>query len=352
MNIPYGHPAGDEAHPGELSPADVDLYREVAEHGPLHMDELMTRLMTGENREAVARSIAVLTAAGLLRRVGADRLAVADPADVSSRFLKRWEDRVQATQLDLLRVRGQLAELALIHATQRHGHGGPHLERLASLEDVTRLLDRQAGACTREVLAAQPGGPRPAAQLLAARDRDRQLLERGVRLRTLYQHAARFHPPTVKYAEEVTRLGAEVRTVTGDLARFIVFDRSALFVPLQDSPGGALVVRSPDLIAFTVQIFELLWSSGELIHKPREKSFVQGIADQTRRSILHHLVQGHDDRTTARALGISVRTCQRHVSEIMHRVGATNRFQLGYLIGRHGPLEQEGSISALSLKKG
>ncbi|MFB7906860.1 LuxR C-terminal-related transcriptional regulator [Kitasatospora sp. NPDC056076] len=342
MDITADNSSELAARSRELTAAEIDLYRDFAEHGPLRVEELLV----GEGREAVAHSIEVLSASGLLKHVGPGRLAVADPAEAAGRVLKRWEDRVHATQLDLLRVRGQLAELALIHGARQHAHQGPHLERFESREDVVRLLDRYAGECSREVLAAQPGGPRPAAQLLAARDRDRQLLGRGVRMRTLYQYAARFDRTTVKYAEELIGLGADVRTVTSALPRFILFDRAVLFLPLGDAPGGALVIRSPDLIAFAAQAFELLWSTAEPIDKPREKEFVRSIAQQTKRSILRHLVQGDDDRATARALGISVRTCQRHVSEIMHGLGASSRLQLGYLIDRHGLLEDGADAPA------
>ncbi|MDJ0382621.1 hypothetical protein [Streptomyces sp. G-G2] len=199
--------------------------------------------------------------------------------------LKRWEDRVQGAQLDLLRMRGQLAELALVHAARQRTLQGPPLERIESAAEVHQMLDQQAIACTQEVLSAQPGGPQPAIELGRARDRHQDLLTRGVHLRTLYQHSARFDPVTVRYAAD---LGAEARTVTGGLTQCLIFDRTLLVLPLQDATGGALLVRSPD---------------------------------QTKRSILRHLVQGDDDRATARALGISVRTCRRHVSDIMRHLG-------------------------------
>ncbi|QES47712.1 hypothetical protein DEJ50_07675 [Streptomyces venezuelae] len=134
-------------------------------------------------------------------------------------------------------------------------------------------------------------------------------------------------------------LGAESRTVAGGLSPYLVFDRALLVLPLQDAPGEALVVRSPDLVAFVAETFDLLWATGESMSKPRERAVVQDVTDQTQRSVLRHLVQGDDDRATARALGISVRTCQRHVSSIMRRLGATSRFQLGYLAHRYDLLD-------------
>ncbi|MEV0416198.1 helix-turn-helix transcriptional regulator [Streptomyces sp. NPDC050448] len=324
--------------PGELTSAEIDLYREFAEQGPLHWGQLLDRADSG----ATVRTLDTLLATGLVQQVGVDRFAAANPTDVSGQLLKRWEDRVQGAQLDLLRMRGQLAELALVHAARQRTLQGPPLERIESADEVHQMLDQQAIECTQEVISAQPGGPQPAAELGRARDRNQDLLTRGVQLRTLYQHSARFDPATVRHATELAELGAETRTVTGDLTSCILFDRVLLVLPLQDAAGGALLVRSPDVVAFAAEMFDSLWATGDRMNKPREKAFVQDIADQTKRSILLHLVQGDDDRATARALGISVRTCQRHVSDIMRRLGATSRFQLGYLAHRHALLDSDG----------
>ncbi|MCX5149817.1 LuxR C-terminal-related transcriptional regulator [Streptomyces sp. NPDC048550] len=328
----------DRDQPSELTSAEMDLYREFAEQGPLHWDQLTARTDSG----ATARTLDTLLTAGLVQQVGSERFAAANPVDVSGQLLKRWEDRVQGAQLDLLRIRGQLAELALVHAARQRTLQGPPLERIESAAEVHQMLDQQAIVCSREVLSAEPGGPQPAAELGRTRHRNQDLLARGVQLRTLYQHSARFDPATVRYAAELADLGAEARTVTGGLTGCILFDRILLVIPLQDAAGGALLVRSPDLVAFAAEMFDFLWATGESMNKPREKAFVQDIADQTKRSILLHLAQGEDDRTTARALGISVRTCQRHVSDIMRRLGATSRFQLGYLAHRHALIDPDG----------
>lgn len=328
----------DRDRPRELTSEEMDLYRECAEHGPLRAD----RLLAGADSDACARALEALLAAGLVQQIGADCFAAANPTDVSEELLRRWEERVQGAQLDLLRMRGQLAELAIVHAARQRTLQGPPLERIESPDELERILDQQAAECSQEVLGAQPGSPRETDDLRRTRERNRDLLARGVRVRTLYQHSARFDPATVRYEAEAADLGAEARTVSGGLIRCLVFDRTLLVLPLQDAPGGALLVRSPDMIGFVAEMIELLWAAGEHLSKPREKAFIQDVADQAKRSILQHLARGDDDRATARALGISVRTCQRHVSAIMRQLGATSRFQLGYLAHRHGLLTPDG----------
>ncbi|MET9686916.1 helix-turn-helix transcriptional regulator [Streptomyces sp. NPDC006514] len=329
----------DPDRPRELTSEEMDLYREFAEHGPLQGTQVLARA----EPDAMARSLDALVASGLVQQIGPDCFAATNPTDVSARLLKQWEERVQGAQLDLLRMRGQLAELAIVHAARQRTLEGPPLERIESGDELQRILDRQSAACTQEVLCAQPGGSLPEAEQRRARVRHRDLLSRGVPVRTLYQHSARFDPSTVRYETELAALGAEARTVSGGLARCLVFDRSLLALPLPETAGGALLVRSPDLVAFVAELFDLLWATGERIGKPREKAFIQDVADQAKRSVLQHLMQGDDDRATARALGISVRTCQRHVSAIMRQLGATSRFQLGYLAHQHGLLSPDGS---------
>ncbi|MFJ2806150.1 LuxR C-terminal-related transcriptional regulator [Kitasatospora sp. NPDC087271] len=321
--------------PVQLTLTELASYRRIVNDGPMRPEELSS----GEGRAASASTVERLVKAGLVRRLEAGRLAAVDPAHVSDRLLEGWEERLQGAQSDLMVAREQLAELGLIYAARQSGFQGPQFERIESADKALRTVERYAGESRHEVLVALPGGPRPAAELPGSRNWEGELLHRGVRLRTLYQHAARFHPPTVAYAEEVAGLGAEVRTVTGSLARFLVFDRKAFLVPLREVPGGALIVRNEDLVALAVEMFNRFWTAGEPIGKPREKAFIQGLTDQTQRSILQHLVDGADDRATARALGISVRTCQRHVSEIMRELGATSRLQLGYLLRKNSLLE-------------
>ncbi|MFC5724730.1 LuxR C-terminal-related transcriptional regulator [Streptomyces gamaensis] len=316
----------------QLTAAEIALYRRIVTEGPLEIATLASDGRPEETDPAVDKLIAL----GLVRRLGADRLAAVDPADVSDRLLQGWEERVQCAHLDLLWARGQLAELGLIYDTQQHPAQGAQFERVESFEDVMRTMARQVGESREEVLSSLPGGPRSAMELPGSRDWERDLLGRGVRLRTLYQHAARFHPPTVAYAEEVTGLGADVRTITGNLARFVVFDREVLVVPLRGTPKGVVVVRNEAVVTFAVEMFNRLWAVGEPITKPNDKTFVQDLANQTKRSILQYLIDGADDRATARALGISVRTCQRHVSEIMRSLGASSRLQLGYLLREKG----------------
>ncbi|MEU2394969.1 hypothetical protein [Streptomyces sp. NPDC007369] len=78
----------------------------------------------------------------------------------------------------------------------------------------------------------------------------------------------------MRFEAEMADLGAEARTVSGGLTCCLVFDRTLLVLPLQDTEGGALLVCSPEMVAFVAETFDLLWATGEYIGKPREKAFI------------------------------------------------------------------------------
>ncbi|MFF8958177.1 LuxR C-terminal-related transcriptional regulator [Streptomyces sp. NPDC014894] len=321
----------------DLTSTEIVFYRHIARQGPLRVEELLDCAEADHPVRALDRLVSV----GLVRRLGTGVVAAVDPARVSDRLLEKWQQRAHSAQLDLLWMRSQIAELGLIYATQRHPAEGPQLERITSPDEVVRTLNRYADTSDEEVLTAQPG---PAAEPAVAWHPSLRLRDRGVRLRTLYQYAVRFVPEAARFVDEATAAGAEARTVTGDLARFVVFDRKALVVPLRDGSDGVLVVRNEDLIASATEMFNAFWLTGDRLGGHREETFVQDLAHRTKRSILQHLLDGADDRATARALGISVRTCQRHVSEMMRQLGATSRFQLGYLCRERG-LPGDGPLS-------
>ncbi|MFF4230638.1 LuxR C-terminal-related transcriptional regulator [Streptomyces sp. NPDC001820] len=315
-----------------LSPHAVGLYRHIAEQTVMKADEVSKygEVDVNERKQAVE---ALLTL-GLLRRVGTELLTAVSPSASSLGTLDAYEARLAGERHRLARLRDQILVLAAEHE-RMNGEAAPPLQRLTSLDEVRDTLTQLAITCRQEVLAAQPGGPRPEDVLSEATERDLDLLGRGVQLRTLYQYSARFDPKTARHATLLTSKGAEIRTITGGLTRFLVFDREAAVVPLPGHEYGALVIRSEPMCAFAGDLFDLLWARSEPIDQSRDRPFVQGLSDQTKQAIMSLLIQGADDRAVSRALGISVRTCQRHVSDIMAKVGAESRLQLGYLIQQH-----------------
>ena len=66
-----------------------------------------------------------------------------------------------------------------------------------------QLHRRRRQRLPQKLLTAQPEGRRKASTLAVAEERDIRALERGVRMRTLYQHPARHSPPTREYVADI-----------------------------------------------------------------------------------------------------------------------------------------------------
>jgi len=220
----------------------------------------------------------------------------------------------------------------------------PTTHAITVLEGVNRInaaLDLATAECRSEVLTVQPGGGRSEDRLSEALERGLSVVDRGVSIRTLYQHTVRHSPSTLAYAERMADDNVEIRTLEELIERLIVFDRTVAFIPAQDDRQVALELRHPGLVKYLVKVFEQLWDrAAPLLEEVKYDPTPKGISG-VQRSIAQLLVEGHVDDSIARRLGMNVRTCRAHVAKLSAVLGSNSRAQLGYLIARSGILEQD-----------
>ncbi|MEW1722825.1 hypothetical protein [Streptomyces sp. NPDC093109] len=228
------------------------------------------------------------------------------------------------------RTRARLSTLIpLYEEARRRSADSGAIEVVEARSRVMLLISDAAARCSEEALTVQPGGGRPAGHLERALPRDLEMLGRGVRLRTLYQHTARYSPGTQEYVREVSAAGGEVRTLSELFGKMLVFDRSTAFLPVWDNPDAAVVLREPSAVAFLRSVFATAWGLAE----PFSASYTAATTTQLRDTIAGQLAEGAKDEVIARKLGMSLRTCRRHIAELMEELGADSRFQAGYLLG-------------------
>ena len=196
-------------------------------------------------------------------------------------------------------------------------------------EAIGKFLAGVVAEVETEILTAQPQTGRDAQTLAAAALRDVAALERGVKIRTLYQHSARRSSVTHKYVAEVTARGAEVRTLDEFFNRMIIVDRRVALIP------GAEDLRVPSIIAYLVDVFERAWERGRPFAN-RESSMLKDIALEQRAMTIRMLIEGHADPVSAKRLGVSPRTYAGYVADLKEEYEAETRFQLGYTMGRMG----------------
>jgi sugar-specific transcriptional regulator TrmB len=211
---------------------------------------------------------------------------------------------------------------------------GPFTE-IRGPEAIGAFLVSSVADAEEELLTAQPQGVRDGATLDAAARRDKAALERGVKMRILYQHSARRSSITHKYVAAVTALGAEVRTLDEFFNRLIVIDRRIAVIPGAGGPATALVIREPNLLAYLVDIFERTWERARAFTN-RGSAEQRDIAHEQRQMTIRMLIEGHADPASAKRLGVSPRTYAGYIADLKEEFEAETRFQLGYTMGQLG----------------
>lgn len=220
------------------------------------------------------------------------------------------------------------------------GNRGPFLP-LRGQAAISSYITALVADVETELLTAQPQAGRDTRGLRDSVRAEQELLERGVSLRTLYQHAARRSVATREYVAEVSKLGAQVRTLDEFFNRMIVGDRRVAIIPSPDDLSIALAIREPTIVAYLVDVFERSWSRGRPFTST-DTSVTNAVAAEQRSMTMRMLIEGHPDAASAKRLGVSPRTYAGYVSDLKEEFEVETRFQLGYTIGRLGLSGTEG----------
>ncbi|MCF3165801.1 hypothetical protein IPZ64_02475 [Streptomyces violaceoruber] len=321
------------------------LYEWALQRGGFDLKE--ARRSLGLSAAGLDDAVHLLFGLRLLRRLPDEQIVAGRPDVAAAELVGPLEHQIQDHQRLTSQIRGDFDALMSLYLARNHRKHGPEkaFDVLPDPAEVNARIDELSEQCTREVLTMQPGGRRPATELDRAYPRDLAMLSRGVRIRTLYQHSVRLDARTRSYVEDTMRHGAEVRTMRELSSRMVVFDRRTAVIPSGGSTDrrGAMIVREPAVVSFLCGLFEPAWSRGvKFVGGIRSQDDERALANAIKSSILRLLVQGVRDEAIARRLGISVRTCRRHIAEIMEMTGAESRFQAGYLVAGLQLLDAQG----------
>ncbi|MDP3893474.1 LuxR family transcriptional regulator [Nocardioides sp.] len=307
----------------------IGFYESVVDVGGIPADD--PRIVDGAPERAAFDLLVRLELLTLDDR--AQRYVVVDPSVVASRVVSPLGQQGAALIAESSAWARSFATLTQTWRRSPQATQGPFTE-IHGLAAINRFLAGLVSEAHTELLTAQPQTGRDPARLAAAMQRDTAALERGVTLRTLYQHAARRSSHTAKYVTEVTQRGAEVRTLDEFFDRIIVVDREVAIIPSTQS-NVALAVREPSLVAYFVSMFERSWERARPFAN-RERSTVREVAAEQRAMTIRMLIEGHADAASAKRLGVSPRSYAGYVAELKEEFDCQTRFQLGYEMGKQG----------------
>ncbi|WP_432080446.1 LuxR C-terminal-related transcriptional regulator [Streptomyces sp. WAC 04229] len=273
-----------------------------------------------------------------------DRLEPVPPTVALQRLLRSSEERIADERRRGQHMADLFEPLIRLGPNTVANEDTPALRILSSKKRTGQAIEEAMAEGTSELLAIQPHDSyvtRRPDILEGAMERDQAFLDRGARVRALYQHTAR-HAPYQRVRYERLTGDVEARTLDEVTDRLIIVDRTVAFIPASADRNLALEVRHPALIAYFVNTFDRLWRlASPMYPQAAHQPTLNGITPR-QHAIAALLVEGHTDADIAERLGMNVRTARVHIAKLAATLGSESRAQLGYLIGQSGILDREG----------
>jgi DNA-binding CsgD family transcriptional regulator len=189
---------------------------------------------------------------------------------------------------------------------------------------------------------------------MASSDNDEEfaMLARDVSYRVIYEQALLEEPGMIDNLVLGIRAGEVARAAPSLPVRMAISDRAIALCPLVPGTDGiteptAALVRDSSLLTALLALFDSYWAASSPLRVARDVGPGGGIdvvspdepTSDDERELLSLLVAGVSDKAVATRLGVSMRTVQRRISDLMDHTGAQSRMQLAWLVARRGWLD-------------
>lgn len=294
----------------------------------------------GMTQEAVRSALAQLSELNLLEadEDHAGGLRLVDPRVALDALVHARRAELTAGQQRLQRSRAAVERLLEEFEDCRPRRGGSGTERIPGQQAAVERIAALTREVRFEVMAFHPGFPADFS-FREGRDNEAVLRRNGVTSRTVREFSQLAHPPTLEYIQDLTARGDRIRFVDRVPVRMIILDRETAFVPLDPDDSsdskGALQTTDRGTVAALHALFERFWEIAaelpDLRAQPRPS-----VLTHVEQEVLRLLAKGLTDETVARQLDLSVRTVRRIVKDLMDRLGARSRFELGFRAAEQG----------------
>ncbi|MCW3819544.1 TrmB family transcriptional regulator [Micromonospora sp. DR5-3] len=320
-----------------LNPGEEELYRALVQLTTARVDELVERLR--RPRAEVVAQLDALRGKGLVLPTGPEPDAPLRPLapDVPlGEALLRRQEALEA-------ARAAVTQLTEEYRAGMRRHDADHLVEVITGARVLRerLRDAQNGARV-EVLWFCRANP------LAMPGQDNveefDALARGVRYRAIYEREMLLEPGGLEDVERGVHAGEQARVLDRLPVRLAIVDARTAICPLvpereSGEPSAAVIGRS-QLLDALLALFESYWRIATPLRSgapPADAPAVDGYrpdADEVR--LLSLFVAGVPDKSIASQLGVSRRTVQRRLADLMTVAGVDTRPGLAYQAARRG----------------
>lgn len=205
--------------------------------------------------------------------------------------------------------------------------------RVQKVVDLTLLQSRlvEIAQHTRHELLSLHSGEAPSEEAFVSAQRtDRELVERGVRLRIVYPIEFAQLSRVRDYTETMQAQGAEFQFADAVPYRIIVSDAARAVVPIVrgQRSEGAIITGEPGLVSGLRHLAHGIFRSGRKLHDI-DPAAPSGRPTALEVEVVRAMSLGLADDAAARKLAVSERTFRRYVAQVFERLGTTSRFQAG-----------------------
>ncbi|MFI1797857.1 LuxR C-terminal-related transcriptional regulator [Streptomyces sp. NPDC020379] len=315
------------------------VYRVMLAHPQEDVAGWAARLNLSEN--AVRDALDRLSEIALVRPSTEDqtRARAVNPLLGLESLLARQQADLAAQQQKVEASRAAIAEAIAKYGQEYAACAG--IQYIEGVDAIREHLELLSSKVQDEFLTFAPGGAQTAANMAASRPLNRRLLERGIRMRTVYLDSIRSDPPTLAHAEWLQSLGAQIRTTPTLPNRVILIDRRVALVAAdsRNTGTGAVFIENPGTVTLVCALFESVWKSAEplgALARPAPGGFTK-----QQREVLRLMAQGSTDESIANSLGVSARTVRRIAADLLTHLRARSRFQAGAHAVQRGYLPAE-----------
>ncbi|GIF96877.1 hypothetical protein Cci01nite_19710 [Catellatospora citrea] len=315
------------------SPAAADVYRTMLVQPTAGVAEIAAAL--GMGTQAVRAALDELADLTLLRPVAGrpGQMRAVSPTVALNALLEQAQVGVQLRQRQIEDTRDAIA--SMLDQQARRADAEP-VVRFIGLEAVRTRLEELAVSVKHEVVSFNPNAAQTPDAKDASSPLNQQVLERGVRIRAIYQDSFRNNVQMLAYANWFTQLGGELRCMPIVPALMVIYDAEVALVPIDvtDSKQGALEIRSLGLVAILHAYFQQAWAAATEFGDrtvPEDDELIP-----LESQLLRLLANGQTDEAVGRDLSLSTRTVRRMMANLMTRLNARSRFQAGIKAAERG----------------
>ena len=218
------------------------------------------------------------------------------------------------------------------------GDGNPSpldVVRLSGIQEIRTAVGVTIERARESVASIVPYVP-DTGELARAAKADAAVVARGVRARSIMPIDACGDIHALRYARDVTVLGAEVRARPVSEYRSVIVDGEHAIIAATagrtGTTGEALLVQSPALVAALVSQFEAAWRLSVRLGAGGSRGHVS-MRDAR---VLDGLARGETDGELAAALGCAVVTVQRVTARLRKAWEVPSRTALALEAARQG----------------